>query len=165
MGLSEIGKNAHQFWLEIPQRFENIILDEFVVMPNHVHGIIQIENNTNSRRNTPFLTNRKEWRVQNHGAQMNMPHPPGVGFRHVPTDDGFRRVPTIRPLTRNSLSSIINHFKGRVKRYCDQNGFEHFAWQPRFHDRIIRDQNSLINIRQYILDNPRKWFRDRNNLF
>ena len=95
-------------------------------MPNHVHGIIQIENY--DRRNAP-------WRV--------------------PTKFG--------PLVKNSLSSIINHYKGNVKRCCNKNNFEHFAWQTRFYDRIIRTDEELNRIRQYIQNNPLKWELDRNN--
>jgi len=43
MELSEIGKIAEKYWLEIPKHFSNIRLDEFVIMPNHIHGIIVIE--------------------------------------------------------------------------------------------------------------------------
>ena len=75
-----------------------------------------------------------------------------------------RRVPTgIQPLVKNSLSSIINHFKGNVKRFCNNNDLE-FAWQSRFHDRIIRNDDELNRIRRYIIDNPLKWELDRNNL-
>lgn len=123
---SEIGLAADKFWREILNHFSFVGLDKFVVMPNHVHGIIQINNN---RRNAP------------------------------------RRVPTgIQPLVKNSLSSIVNHFKGNVKRFCNKNNLEYFAWQSRFHDRIIRNENELNRIRQYIIDNPLKWELDRNNL-
>ena len=128
MKLSEIGLAADKFWREIQNHFLFVRLDEFVVMPNHVHGILQIGENYNCR-NAP------------------------------------RRVPTgIQPLIKNSLSSIINHFKGNVKRFCNKNNSEYFVWQSRFHDRIIRNEDELNRIRQYIIDNPLKWELDRNNL-
>ena len=76
---------------------------------------------------------------------------------------GKRRVPTgIQPLVKNSLSLIINHFKADCKKYCNKNNIA-FVWQSRFHDRIIRNEDELNRIRQYIIDNPLKWDLDRNN--
>ena len=126
MKLSRIGEIAKQFWLQIPIHFKSVVLDEFVIMPNHIHGIILITD----RRNVP---------------------------RHVPTTG-------IRPLAKDSLSSIINHYKGNVRRWCNKNGFEPFSWQPRFYDHVIRDEKSLSKIRQYITNNPPKWEIDKNNV-
>ncbi len=67
------------------------------------------------------------------------------------------------PLIKNSLSSIIHGFKSSVKRWCNQNGYQNFAWQPRFHERVIRNDNELNRIREYIIYNPQKWEFDRNN--
>ncbi len=55
----------------------------------------------------------------------------------------------------------INHFKGNVKRWCNENGFEHFRWQSRFHDHIIRNKGALEAIRHYIQANPINWEEDR----
>ena len=75
-----------------------------------------------------------------------------------------RRVPTgVQPLVKKSVSSVINHFKGNVKRWCNKNGFGYFAWQSRFYDRVIRDEKELTGVRKYILENPLKWEIDRNN--
>jgi REP element-mobilizing transposase RayT len=125
--LSEPGEVAKRFWFKIPNRFSNVELDEFVIMPNHIHGIIKIV-----RRNAP---------------------------RRVPTE-GIRMG--LEPLRRSSLSSIINHYKGNITKWCNRNGYN-FAWQPRFYDRIVRNGRELNKIRQYIWDNPAKWSVDRNN--
>jgi len=126
--LSEIGQIAKKYWLEITDRFNKVTLDEWMIMPNHVHGIVIIGENNVNCRNTP------------------------------------RRVPTgMQPLIKNSLSSIINHYKGNVKRFCNKNGFNHFSWQSRFYDHILRNENSLNKIREYILNNPLKWDLDKNN--
>lgn len=124
MKLSDMGLIAEKFWLEIPSHFLFVILHNFVIMPDHMHGIVETVNG----RNAP------------------------------------RRVPTgIQPLIENSLSSIINHFKGNVKRHCNKNNFQYFAWQPRFHDRIIRDEKELNAASQYIVNNPSKWELEKNN--
>jgi len=124
--LSKLGKIAKDYWLEIPKHFLCVELDQYVVMPNHVHGIVVIHSN---RRNAPW---------------------------HVPTG--------IQPLVKNSLSSIINHYKGAVKRFCNKNDLEYFSWQLRYYDHIVRNDEDLNRIREYIIHNPLKWAFDRNNL-
>jgi putative transposase len=127
MQLSAAGEIARKCWLEIPSHYSFVKLDEFVVMPNHLHGIV--------------IINRGE------GTQ----------------DDAFMKKYKNKfgPQTGN-LSSIIRGFKiGVVKNTKSINIY--FSWQPRFHDRIIRNGEELNAIRQYIMDNPLKWHLDRNN--
>jgi putative transposase len=134
MGLSEIGCIAAKFWQDIPKHFTDVILDEWIVMPNHVHGSIGICDETNQ---SPVETR--------HGASLH-----GV------------RLNKFGPMIPKSVSSIINHFKGAVVRWCNKNGC-YFQWQPRYYDRIIRNENELNRIREYIQYNPVMWERDRNN--
>ena len=141
MKLSGIGEVARDFWLKTPDCFNNVILDEWIFMPNHIHGIIVIQNFMNKRDD-----NNKGGNDSNKG--MNAPW----------------RVPTgLQPLNKNSLSSIINHYKGNVKRWCNKNGYEYFSWQSRFYDHIIRNEKSLFNIREYIINNPLNWDIDNVN--
>ncbi len=145
MKLSEIGKIAKNFWLGIPAGFNNIILDEFVVMPNHVHGIIIIdcvETRRGASQQHEYRNNTVETRR-------------GASLHEYKNKFG--------PLAKNSLSSIINHYKGNVKRFCNKNNFEYFAWQAKFYDRIIRSEKELSNARTYIVNNPFKWHLDKNN--
>ncbi|MBU1017555.1 transposase [Patescibacteria group bacterium] len=67
------------------------------------------------------------------------------------------------PLIPNSISSIVNHFKGVVTRWCRNNNYLNFAWQSRFHDRVIRDEDEFNRICAYIMNNPQGWDGDRNN--
>ena len=57
-----------------------------------------------------------------------------------------------KPISQ-SLSMIVNHFKSAVTRQCRENGFTHFAWQSRFYERIIRNENELNIKRKYIINN------------
>ena len=67
------------------------------------------------------------------------------------------RVPTgIHPLIPNSVSSVINHFKGSITKFCNQNNIK-FQWQPRFHDHVIETEKEYFAIKQYIKDNPKNW--------
>lgn len=87
-----------------------------------------------------------------------------VGTQNVGTQDfaflrtGYRNK--FGPQLKN-LSSIIRGFKIGVTKYARSNNID-FAWQPRFHNRIIRNENELNHIRQYIRNNPARWESDRN---
>jgi REP element-mobilizing transposase RayT len=62
-----------------------------------------------------------------------------------------------------SLGAIARSYKSVVTRWCRENGHNHFAWQSRFYDHIIRADGSLDRIREYIINNPTKWEEDKNN--
>ncbi|MEA1962901.1 MAG: transposase, partial [Patescibacteria group bacterium] len=155
-----MGKIAKKFYLEIPNHFKFIKLDKFTMMPSHTHGIIEINNRRNAPRRVPV---NNELFVRTNMPITDINAKPRIG-KNTPTveQNAPWRVPTgIQPLVKNSLSSIINHFKGNVKRFCNKNDLEYFAWQSRFHDRIIRNNDELNRIRQYIINNPLKWEIDR----
>ena len=111
MQLNDVGKIVQKHWLKIPNHFPLVTLDEFVIMPNHIHGILVIRN-----------TMRK----------------------------------------KICLGLIINQYK-RICTIKIKQNYNFFAWQTRFYDRIIWNNISLENTRQYIRNNPYKWNRDRNN--
>ena len=150
MQLSEIGKIAEKFWLEIPNHFPFVKLDQFIIMPNHIHGIIKIDNENynyhhNNRRNRacPVPT------AITIPANMDINKNNGSTFGHV---------------TPKSLSTIINSFKSVTTKTVNLKFYEiEFAWQARFHDRIIRNDDELNRIRKYIIDNSEKWELDKNN--
>lgn len=129
MVLNKFGKIANNVWLNIPIHYQNVILDEFVIMPNHIHGIIIIK-------------------------QLHQT----VGTGQCP-------VPTINKNIKYGLiSKIINGFKNiTTKKIRYVYGKPSFRWQRSFYDHIIRNEQSLFAIRQYIKDNPSKWNDDRNN--
>ena len=64
---------------------------------------------------------------------------------------------------KNNIGEIIRWYKGRYK-FESKKITPNFTWQPRFYDHIIKNEKSLFNIQQYIIDNPAKWYRDRNNV-
>ena len=157
MGLNDIGCMVVKFWQEIPNHFNNVKLDEWIVMPNHVHGIIIIKNPTVETR---------------HGTSLRMDN---MFCCNTDLHDSAKsKYNQFGPLITKSLSSIINQFKGAVTRWCRKNGYFDFMWpfglelmverQPRFYEHIIRDSDALYEIREYIKYNPVQWERDRNNL-
>ncbi|WP_026082599.1 transposase [Mastigocladopsis repens] len=152
--LSTIGEITQQFWTDIPNHFDDTYIDAYVIMPNHVHGIIVIDRATNI--------------AIDHLRDVETRHPIDVETRHgaslqrgctEPTDEYNK----FAPLKRGSLSVIINAYKSSVTRWCHKNGHDHFGWQTRFYDHIIRADGSLDQIREYIFHNPAKWELDKNN--
>jgi REP element-mobilizing transposase RayT len=134
MQLSPVGEIAQKLWYEIPNHFSNCQIDSFCVMPNHIHGILIINQTQEDAMN----------RVSTRG-------------------DGQRGGVTglFNPMfSKNSLSKIIRWYKGRCKFEINQI-YEGFGWQERFYDNIIRDEFALARIRQYIINNPINWERDR----
>jgi len=129
MVLNEIGRIVERYWLEILQHYEFVEIDEQVIMPNHFHGII----------------------ILNENVTVETLH--GVSLLHETREFS-------KPIA-NSLSTIINHFKGAVTRQCNKQKLI-FKWQPRFYDRIIRNEEELYSIRKYIQQNPLKWEIDKN---
>ncbi len=145
MHFSEIGKIAQQFWREIPDHFPFVILDAFVIMPNHVHGIIVI-NKTDDGRNI--------------GG--------GNGCGNVVETQNFASLrqnrKQLRPKNKfgpqsQNLASIVRGYKTGVKKHATMNIID-FEWQPRFNDHIIRDNQSFDRIQNYINTNIKNWKND-----
>ena len=136
MQLSQVGKIAQKHWQEIPEHFSYVYLDQYVVMPNHIHGIIVIDNAHKSRRDVACYVSTSDRDINHTMAELS----PKSG----------------------SLSAIIRSYKSSVTRWCRQNGDEEFRWQTRFYEHIIRNERALNNIRQYIINNPAKWSEDIN---
>ena len=123
--LTAIGKIASKYWIEIPEHFDAVELDEFVVMPNHIHGIVII----------------------NHVGVQNF-EPLRHKYQHV--------IP-------KSIGSIIRAYKSMVSHWCKANGHDHFRWQRNFYEHVIRNEDDLDEIREYIVNNPLKWDLDSEN--
>ena len=140
---------AQDGWLSLPRHFENIELDAFVIMPNHMHGIVLIMD-----------------------SKM-----PTVGAKHLPqkpvsTQDSIANA---SPLRRNaihpngtqssSLAAIIQNFKSVTTRKINQmRGLSgKTVWQRNYHERIIRNQRELEAKRAYIVNNPLQWVLDAEN--
>jgi len=136
---STIGEIAQQFWAEIPKHFNHTYIDAYVIMPNHVHGIIVIDR----------------------PHQVNRDRQPNVETLHCNVSTRRQFMSDISPQA-GSLGAIVRSYKSAVSRWCHHNGFEDFAWQDRFYDRIIRADGSLSHIRKYIVNNPAKWELDRH---
>ncbi|MEX1275890.1 MAG: transposase [Bacteroidota bacterium] len=145
MKLSEIGKIIADEWAKTPTIRPTVTLDEWQVMPNHLHGIIVIHESETAARSgqIPFGGWEKP-------VNINMVETHSSASLPEKTHNQFGPQ-------RNNLGSIIRGFKSACTTRIHNAGFSEFAWQGRFWDRIIRDQGELERIRKYIIANPKKW--------
>jgi REP element-mobilizing transposase RayT len=124
MRVNDYGEIVQLSWLDLPQHYPNVQLDAFVIMPNHVHGIIFLQ----------------------------------VGA-------GFKPAPTVSEGKRHPLSEIVRAFKTFSSKhiYKLRNMPGEFVWQRNYYEHVIRRDESLNKIREYIENNPLRWALDREN--
>jgi len=136
--LTPLGKVVRECWTEIPQHFPNAELDEFVVMPDHLHGIIVFNNST------PPV-----------GAQHAAPDPMTAAQR-------AQHAAPLRNVLPTSLGAVIRSFKSagtkRINELRNTPGLP--AWQRNYHERVIRNDGELYALRDYIQTNPARWEDD-----
>ncbi len=118
---SPLGSMVQECWDALPSHYPNVVLDSFVVMPNHVHGIISLD--------------------------------------AVSARAGLRPAPT------KPMSEIVRAFKsfsGRtINLHRGTPGMP--VWQRNYYEHVIRGENDLNKIREYILNNPLQWALDEEN--
>ncbi|MDF1513651.1 MAG: transposase [Anaerolineae bacterium] len=128
--LTKMGQIAHACWVDLPNHYSNIELDKFVIMPNHVHGIITILSYENALR---------EVLCQAAG---------------VPS----RTAPVKRYCLSEIVRGFKTFSTRRINQFLNTPG--RAFWQRSFYDHIIRNDRDLQRIRQYIFTNPFKWLED-----
>jgi len=137
--LNKYGRIVLKYWQAISDHYSNVFLDEWIIMPNHIHGIIVIEDTASV------------------GTERVGTERVGTEQCSVPTADGINKKYGL-------LSKIIKSFKDMaIKSIHNEIKNHEFAWQRSFYDHIIRNEISLRNIRKYIYYNPAQWELDRNN--
>lgn len=139
MCLNELGEIAKQCFEKIPEHFPFVSPDVFVIMPNHVHGIIIINDKNGNKTSV--------------GVQNIVETQDVASLRSSKNKFG--------PQSKN-LASIVRGYKIGVTKYARENNIP-FQWQSRYYDHIIRDEKSLNNIRRYIINNPLNWQKDAEN--
>ncbi len=131
MHLSEVGHIASEEWVRSAQIRPGLTLDEFIVMPNHIHGIVVI---------TDVV-----------GAHSCAPLP------DAPLPDA-----PLRQRQPRSLPSFVAQFKATAtRRINDRRGTPGTqVWQRNYYEHIVRNDEELERIRQYIESNPAHWAED-----
>jgi putative transposase len=144
MKLNDAGRMVKSVFCEIPVFYKDIVIDEFVVMPNHIHGIVIINYiGVPPRRDAcPERPGAKDWQPQ------------GV----APTDSNL------------SLPDVIHRFKSLTTHHyikgVKQNNWKPFRdklWQRNYYEHVTRNEIDLSDTREYILNNPKKWNLDKYN--
>ncbi|MEQ9090551.1 MAG: transposase [Balneola sp.] len=135
MQLNECGEIAWHYWNTIENRYPNTHVDEFIIMPNHVHGIIEIVNEN------PFV-----------GAIHESPLRTEINTELYRKNRRKMLIPKIIGWYKMNTAKQIN----QVRQTPGQK-----SWQRNYYDHIIRNEESLFHIREYIKHNPENWNKDR----
>ena len=135
MRLNSLGEIVQDCWDDLPRHYPQIELDAFVIMPNHVHGIV-------------FITDV--------GAQFIAPS--AQDTNHAPTLGEI-----VRAFKARSTRLIRKTDDGTMKQDAINCAPTGFGWQRNYYEHIIRDETALNNIRRYIIENPLRWADDEEN--
>ncbi|HMB23170.1 MAG TPA: transposase [Anaerolineales bacterium] len=121
--------------------------DEFVVMPNHIHGIIWIEKKDDGDASIAIVGARRD----------------GARRRRAPTDDNIEQFG--KPVS-HSIPTIIRAYKSAVTYAVNacQNQRGAVLWQRNYYEYVIRNEQAYENIYNYILNNPLHWEQDDENI-
>ncbi len=154
MVLNEAGKFANECWKEIPDHFPNAVLHEYIIMPNHVHGIIElVTDETDGRGDNPVDTVGPDgpggW-TGPAGAENFLPQ-----RKNEPKKHQFQKM------IPRSIGSIVKGFKIGVTKWFRENTDIETVWQRNYHEHIIRNEISYHNISRYIINNPANWKEDK----
>jgi hypothetical protein len=154
MHLSETGIIAHKFWMEIPNHFPFVKLGEFIVMPNHVHGIViidKLDGNRYENVGTPKLGVPTAPAITNPGGAAE-----NIQYSENPIYPKSKSGGKNEQWKPGTLGVIINQYK-RICTIHARKTHSEFGWQPRFYDIIIRNDRAFHAISKYIINNPAKW--------
>ncbi|HEY3474040.1 MAG TPA: transposase [Anaerolineales bacterium] len=134
MQLNDYGKIANECWRALPEHFSNVELGAYVVMPNHVHGIIVINENRSAMNSSPTV-----------GAQHAAP---------------LLQIPNVKP---GSLGAIVRSYKSAVTRRIGRELNAATIWQRNYYEHVIRNHEDWDRIHRYIESNPSRWAEDQEN--
>ena len=140
MRLNDAGRMVERWWDELPRKFPQLEVDGFVVMPNHVHGLLFI-----------LGVDVRNTAITEHSGEGGHTGPPlQVTGTALP-----RILQWFKTMTTNAdLSGVRDQGWPRVSGKL---------WQRGYYDHIVRREEVLNDIRQYIIDNPRRWAEDEHN--
>ncbi len=171
---------------EIPKKFQGVDLDAFIIMPNHVHGIVIINkecrnmiqqtcrNNTENMRGGLIHKIRiKNCITDSEVGLIN--HAPTRNHLNGKNGSLIHRIPTRNKAftgTKNwnlmqdpkrTVGKIIKYFKAKTAKIVHDKFFPSFQWQRNYYEHTVRSARELNSIREYIINNPIKWALDREN--
>ncbi len=184
MKFNEYGQIAYNEWMKTTEIRKNVELGEFVVMPNHMHGIVRLLDRGELHSphignvNTPDINN--ELRLTENRGELHSPdigntpdinnelrltenrgelHSPHIGDGNSPVNRGVCNTPLRSP--SQTIGAIVRGYKSSVTKQLGLLGFDKKLWQRNYYEHIIRDEQSYIRISEYIANNPVKWSDDK----
>ena len=143
---NELGEIAYREWMKTAELRPQIELDAFMVMPNHIHGILKINEMDMDTLHSP-----------NNMGECNSPN--NTGECNSPNNTGECNSPLRSP--SNTIGAIIRGYKSSVTKQFGLMGFDEKLWQRNYYEHIIRDEQSYQIISEYIINNPKKWADDK----
>jgi len=149
MKLNEYGQIAYDEWLKLPKRFPNFELDVFQIMPNHVHGIMMLNDENVGAGFTP---------AQNMTNPTNITPAQNVDNPNNDIGATARVAPTIPNIVGAYKSLVAN---GCLNIFKSKNEIMGKLWQRNYYEHIIRNEQSYQRISEYIINNPIKWTEDK----
>ena len=158
MILNEYGQIAYDEWLKTPEVRPNVQLGEFIIMPNHIHGIIQLL----GRGESHSPVNKGEFNSpQPNKGEFNSPQPKtDESNSPQPKSDESNSPQRLRSPSQ-TIGAIIRGYKSSVTRQLGLMGLEGKLWQRNYYEHIIRNEQSHQRISNYIINNPAKWTDDK----
>jgi REP element-mobilizing transposase RayT len=159
MKLNESGEMLRVFWNHLPRRYSDVQLDSFVVMPNHIHGIVVV----GAIRESPL---QKTDDPRDVGAIHELPRDEREQEGRFVNRPYQKRAIHESPLRRRMLlPKAIGYFKmktaRRINELCGTRGAP--VWQRNYYEHIVRNEDELGKIREYIATNPLRWLADPEN--
>jgi REP element-mobilizing transposase RayT len=143
MVLNDARQIAEECWLNIPNHFPSAILHEYIIMPNHIHGIIELSEMVGANNHSP----------NDDSYDQNSPNDVMINIDN-------NRAKSVSPQPRSpskTIGFVVPGFKIGVTKWFRQNTDIHTVWQRNYYDIIIRDDRAYQNISDYIINNPAKW--------
>ncbi len=163
MEMNEFGQIAYDEWLKLADRFTNFELDVFQIMPNHMHGIIGLNDVTATLALATVDVGAGFTPAQNFAIEKNTEIEKWAGVNPAPTTTTTRNSSNSKTPT---ISDIIGAYKSLVSNSCLEifklrNETMGKLWQRDYYEHIIRNEQSYQRISDYIINNPDKWAEDK----
>jgi len=164
MCLNDAGRIVVDEWTKTPDIRNEIILDQWVVMPNHFHGIMIITNDTirNITGSPGYISSSLQGRPAGKADRGDHMGPVSQKGTSAHNGEGDRRVAPTGPKPR-SIGAIMAGYKSAVtKRINEMRHTPGMAlWQRNYWEHVIRDESEMDSLRQYIQNNPAQWEFDK----
>lgn len=161
--LNEIGEMVLEIWNEIPNNYNGIEIDEFIIMPDHIHGILIIKKNIGIDHKKGRVVEIQEGRTQGSAPTIMKNENNMVDNVGVDPCVDLNKIEKLGIIIKNFKTLTTKIFIDNVK----ENNWPKFnkrLWQRDYYERIIRNEKEYFKIKEYIKNNPKMWGRDRNNI-